>query len=349
MMASRFCGLGVTPGMRRQLTGFALAFGGMVLMSCNYISAKIAMQGFNPKTFATLWYVVATILGLGLTFAMGQGRQLKMRGRELRLMLWLGIALTFVALLGWTALSKMDPTFNSFLSRLTPMMTILLGVVLLKEHVRPLEWLAVAVMVGGGVLSTLGGTWQAEWWAILLTLAGCFCAAIQFTLAKFGEDRSIPPLVMNVYRTAVAAVVITLLTLAMGEFNLTQAQPRHWVALLLGAFLGPCLSVTLTFASYRYWEMTRTAMVLTLQPLAVLPMAWLMFHDIPGGWKLGGGMIILTGGLWLVALHRPVHAKAPFTDALPKISDGESRGGDRLHPACSIECSAVNHNQKIQP
>lgn len=299
----------ITPKMRVQLTGFALAFVSMVLMSCNYITAKIAMQGFNPKTFAALWYAVATILSLVLTFAMGQAKQLKTGGKELRLMLWLGLALTLVALLGWAGLSKMDPTFNAFLSRLTPMMTILLGVVLLGEHVRPLEWLAVAVMVGGGVLSTMGGTWKAEWWAILLTLAGCFFAALQFTLGKFGGDKSIPPLVMNVYRTAVAAVVITILTLALGEFDLAQAQPHHWAALLIGALLGPCLSVTLTFASYRYWDMTRSAMVFTLQPLAVLPMAWLMFHDIPGGWKLIGGMIILLGGLWLVSLHRPPHDK----------------------------------------
>lgn len=300
----------ITPKMRRQLTGFAFAFSGMVLMSCNFITAKIAMQGFNPKTFAALWYVTATIFSLVLTIAMGQGRQLKLRGEELRLMVLLGFALTFVAFFGWAGLSKMDPTFNSFLSRLTPMMTILLGVVLLKENVRALEWLAVAVMVGGGVLSTLGGTWQAEWWAIVLVLMGCFCAAIQFTLAKLGDDKGIPPLVVNIYRTAVAAIAITLVTLALGEFDPTKAQPRHWTALLLGALLGPCLSVTLTFASYRYWEMTRTAMVLTLQPLVVFPMAWLMFHDLPGGWKLIGGLIILAGGLWLVALHRPPHNPA---------------------------------------
>jgi chloramphenicol-sensitive protein RarD len=295
----------VTPKMRLQLTGFAFASGGMLLLSCNYITAKTALQGFNPKTFAALWYITATIFSLALTLALGQGHQLKVRGKELKLMLGLGIALTGSALLGWAALSMMDPTFNAFLGRLTPMLTILLGVVLLKEHVRPLEWLAVAVMVGGGVLSAMGGTWKAEWLAIILTLAASFCTALQFTIGKFGGEKSIPPLVMNVYRTAIAAVIIMIVTLALGDFDLSTAQSRHWIALLLGALLGPCLSVTLIYASYRYWDMTRTAMVLTLQPLAVLPMAWLMFHDVPGGWKLVGGMIILAGGLWLVTLHRP--------------------------------------------
>ncbi|TSA29317.1 MAG: DMT family transporter, partial [Verrucomicrobiaceae bacterium] len=51
-----------------------------------------------------------------------------------------------------------------------------------------------------------------------------------------------------------------------------------------------------------------TAMVLTLQPLAVLPMAWVIFHNTPGGWKLVGGIVILVGGLWLVSLHRPPHS-----------------------------------------
>jgi drug/metabolite transporter (DMT)-like permease len=325
----------ITPKMRRQLTGFALASGGMLLLSCNYITAKTAMQGFNPKTFAALWYIVATGYSLVLTFALGQGSQLKIRGKELRLMLWLGITLTLSALFGWAGLSKMDPTFNAFLGRLTPMMTILLGVVLLKEHVRPLEWLAVAVMVGGGVLSTMGGTWQAEWWAIVLTLAASFCTALQFTLGKFGGDKHIPPLVMNVYRTAVAAIAITVVTLAIGEFDLAMAEPRHWGALLLGALLGPCLSVTLIYDSYRYWEMTRTAMVLTLQPLAVLPMAYVIFHDIPGGWKLIGGLIILAGGLWLVALHRPPHNKSALPDG-GRDADGPERTSHLpIHPPSS--------------
>ena len=102
----------LTPKMRIQLKGFALAFAGMALMSCNYITAKIAMEGFNPKVFGALWYIVATILGLVMIFSTGQGRQLRIRGEELRLMLLLGMMLTFVALLGWTALSMMDPTFN---------------------------------------------------------------------------------------------------------------------------------------------------------------------------------------------------------------------------------------------
>lgn len=189
-MSERMGLLRITPKMRRQLTGFAFATGGMVLLSCNYITAKSAMRGFNPKTFAA-----------------------------------------------------------------------------------------------------------------------SFCTALQFTLGKFGGEKNIPPLVMNVYRTGVAAIALTLVTLALGEFNLANARPHHWAALLLGALIGPCLSVTLIYTSYRYWEMTRTAMVLTLQPLAVLPMAWLLFRDVPGGWKLGGGMIILAGGLWLVALHRPPHEK----------------------------------------
>lgn len=301
--------LRITPKMRVQLTGFVLAFGGMVLLGCNYITAKTAMQGFNPNTFATLWYAVATLFSLVLTLAMGQGPQLRVRGRELMLMLGLGLTLTCSALLGWRALSIMDPTFCAFLGRLVPMMIILLGVVFLREHVRPLEWLAVAVMVGGGVISTLGGTWQAEWWAIVLTLAACFFTALQFTLGKFGGDKNIPPLVMNVYRTAVTTVIISIVTLVRGEFDLSQAGSYHWAALLLGALLGPCLSVALIYASYRYWEMTRTAMVLTLQPLAVLPMAYLVFHDIPGGWKLSGGALILLGGVWLVSLHRPPHDK----------------------------------------
>lgn len=300
----------ITPKMRLQLQGFSLAFAGMVLQACNFITAKTALEAFNAVTFSVLWYVVATIYSLILTFSMGQGAQLRVRGKDLGLMVMLGLTLTLSAALGWAALKLMDPTFSAFLGRLTPMMVILLGTVMLKERLRLLEWIAVTVMVVGGAVSTLGGTWRLEWLGITLTLVASFFTAFQLTIAKLGGS-NIPPVVMNVYRTGVTALAFVVWCLLMGGFDLTAAQPRHWAGILIGAFLGPCLSITLLYSSYRYWDMTRSAMVLTLQPLAVLPMAYVMFHDIPGGWKLVGGLIIVAGGLWLVALHRPPHSKPP--------------------------------------
>lgn len=282
----------------------------MVLLACNYITAKTALEAFNPVTFSVLWYVVATVYSLVLTFSMGLGTQLRVRGKDLRLMVVLGMTLTCSAALGWAALKLMDPTFSAFLGRFTPMMAILLGTILLKERIRLLEWMAVTVMVGGGALSTLGGTWRLEWLGITLTLIASFFTALQLTIGKLGGS-NIPPVVMNVYRTGVTAIAFIVWCLVMGGFDLTPAQPRHWAGILIGALLGPCLSITLLYSSYRYWGMTRSAMVLTLQPLAVLPMAYLMFHDIPGGWKLIGGLIIVAGGLWLVVLQRPPDEKLP--------------------------------------
>jgi drug/metabolite transporter (DMT)-like permease len=68
--------------------------------------------------------------------------------------------------------------------------------------------------------------------------------------------------------------------------------------------LGPFLSHILFFRSYHYWDMSRSAMVWTLQPLVVIPLSWLVFHTAVTGWRLIGGLIILAGALALAALHR---------------------------------------------
>jgi drug/metabolite transporter (DMT)-like permease len=203
-------------------------------------------------------------------------------------------------------------------------MAILLGVVMLKETIRTQEWMCVLVMVAGGALSTMGGTWRAEWLGITLTLLASLFTALQFTIGKLGGS-NIQPLVMNVYRTGVAGTLFILWCVFMGGFDLTVAQPRHWYAIFLGALLGPCLSVTLLYASYRYWDLSRTAMVLTLQPLAVMPMAYILFQTFPGGWKLVGGLLIMVGALWLVVIKdRPsgkllaiTPAKAESTEDTP--------------------------------
>jgi drug/metabolite transporter (DMT)-like permease len=309
---------------RRQLKGFALAFAGMVLLACNYITAKTALEAFNPVTFSVLWYVFATAYSLILICLMGQVSQLRLSGKDFRMMMLLGLTLTGSAALGWAALKLMDPTFSAFLGRLTPVMAILLGVVMLKETIRTQEWMCVLVMVAGGALSTMGGTWRAEWLGITLTLLASLFTALQFTIGKLGGS-NIQPLVMNVYRTGVAGTLFILWCVFMGGFDLTVAQPRHWYAIFLGALLGPCLSVTLLYASYRYWDLSRTAMVLTLQPLAVMPMAYILFQTFPGGWKLVGGLLIMVGALWLVVIKdRPsgkllaiTPAKAESTEDTP--------------------------------
>jgi drug/metabolite transporter (DMT)-like permease len=53
-----------------------------------------------------------------------------------------------------------------------------------------------------------------------------------------------------------------------------------------------------------YWELSRASIVVVVQPLFVIPLAYLVFGKFPGGMELIGGMVILIGAFWLALVHR---------------------------------------------
>jgi drug/metabolite transporter (DMT)-like permease len=155
-------------------------------------------------------------------------------------------------------------------------------------------------MISGGVLSTLG-RWEFVGTGVVLTLiAGC-AVAVQMLIAK-ARVHEIHPNILVVYRVGVASIVILIWCLLTGRIDF-QVEASYWYVTLLGAFLGPCASFILTFRSYRYWDLSRSSLVRTVQPLFVLPLAYAVFGKLPVGRELLGGSIIMAGALWLAWIH----------------------------------------------
>jgi len=300
-----------TPGIRRHdpVRGLTFALSGTIFLSCNYVTAKYGLGGFNPETLAVTWMGAATVYAFIWAAMNGEVRQLALRGKALRWMLLLGVTNAACQLTMWKSLNQLDPTFASFLGRFAPLMAILMGAVLLKETIRRLEWAAVALMIGGGAWSS-GATFHAEWFGIILALTSAFFSAAQWPIAKHG-GLGVPGSVMNFYRVAIAAIAVTVWALAAGKIDISRATPMHWGVTLVGSLIGPFLSYLLMFRSYEYWPMSRSAIVWTLQPLIVLPLAAVVFGTVPTGSKLIGGFVTLAGAFWLAVLHRQSQLPPP--------------------------------------
>lgn len=113
---------------------------------------------------------------------------------------------------------------------LNPIVTVALGVLVLRERLRPLQWVAVGIGAGAGVyLSVAGGRFP----VIALTLAFSFAA---YGLVKKKVGASLDALHSLTAETAVlfpvAAVVLVVLSLR-GETTFTADAPLHPVLLLL--------------------------------------------------------------------------------------------------------------------
>ncbi len=282
--------------MEKRKKGFLYSLIGVFLVSTNFITAKYGLSQFNPESFCVIWTTASSFYSFLICLFFKESRKEVFTLRHIRPLTAIGISTGITMIFGWKGLSLLDPTFTSFLWRMFPVAVILAGVIFLKEKLKKEEIAAIGIMLFGSIYS-VQGRWNIVGKGVLfISFAILFCT-LQFILAKIYIDR-IHPNVMVAYRAAIAAIFVTLWGLFSGKL-MFNAEPRYWLVTLLGAFLGPCASFLFTFRAYRYWELSRASMLLILQPIIVLPMAYVFLGTIPEKEELIGGFIILAGAFWL--------------------------------------------------
>jgi drug/metabolite transporter (DMT)-like permease len=290
----------MSDGETDPVRGFLYALGGVVLLSTNFVTAKYALKGFNTETFSLVWTTAAGIYAVGIVLAQGPGQKELLFPHNRMAMLALGLATGVGMLLAWEGLSLLDPTFASFIWRFFPVVTMLAGMLILRERLSRQEVLSIAIMLFGSFWSA-AGRWHLVGKGIVLTmLAGC-AGTVQLLIAK-SQTHLVHPNILVAYRVVIGAVFI-----ACWAF-LTQKADfgvgiSYWCVTLLGAFLGPCASFLLTFRAFRHWSLAQTTAVLTAQPLLVLPLAYIFLGSLPTVRELVGGCIILLGAFWLAFIQ----------------------------------------------
>ena len=289
------------PTARDPLKGFLFALAGSVLLASNYIIAKYALRGFGPLTFAFIWVSVAALLMLLVIALQGKLRLLAVPRPAVKYVVIIGLFAWVNQSAFWAGLTRLDPSFASFLGRFWQLFAVLGGVLVLRERLSRAEVFAGALMIIGGCVSSVGD-WDIVGTGVVLIVIACAAFAALSVTMKLAVRRS-DPLVLNFYRLVCASVALGIGLLLSGAADFARAMPGHWGALLLGAVLAPCAGVVCMVQSYRYWELSRSTLVYMLQPLLVLPAACLALGMYPTRQQVIGGLIILAGGLWLVWIH----------------------------------------------
>ncbi len=296
-----------------------------VLLSAGLIAAKYAMQehgdaAFNAVTFTVIWTAASAFFATVIVVAGGQMRQLAIRRSSRKNILLLGVATAFGMILGWSGLERLDPSLSAFFFRFSPVLTLLLSAIVLKEKLLRRELLPIAVMILGGFVSAVG-RWEAIGAGAILVLLASVAFAVQLLLGKI-EAKTVPAAVLVFYRSTLACIGLTIWGLATGALAFDVASKYYLVA-IFGALLAPCLGLLATFQSYKYWGLSRYSIVFTVQPVFVLVMSYAILRQLPTQQGLIGGCIIMSGAFALGWIHlpkgpqsrRPRQAETPNADA----------------------------------
>jgi len=292
---------------KKKYLGLYYALAGTFLLSTNFITAKYALKGFNPETFSLIWTSAAALYALLIIVSKSQTKELRVKTDSRNKIILLGIITGAGMIFTWAGLALLDPTFQAFLFRFTPVINILFGSILFGEVLRLKEIFPIIVVVFGGLFSSISD-WKVISGGIILTLLAVLTTSVQLFIGK-DRIKTINPGVLVFYRAAIGSVVIFIWTFSAGKLVI-DASLSFWIVLLTGAFLGPTLSFLFLFHSFRYWEFYRTSVVLTIQPLIVLPLSYMFLDALPNRSQLLGGLLMMVGVLWLILIHIR-HGKIP--------------------------------------
>ena len=178
-----------------------------------------------------------------------------------------------------------------------PLIVTALSPVLLGEHVRRSQWLAIVVGLAGVLLILRPGT-GAFHWAGTFALAASVCFALYMIITRKVAGTS-PPLVTLVYSAPVGATVLTL----GAPWFWTPPRPSHWALMILMGLLAACGH----FAIVKAFELapaSRIAPFGYVEIVAATALGYVIFGDLPDAWTFVGIGVICAAGV-LVTYRAP--------------------------------------------
>lgn len=269
----------------------------ILLWSSAFISAKYGLPDAGPFSFLLTRFVVVMVLfgGLGLLL-----RRPWPRGAALSHMAVVGVLMHGVYLGGvFFAISRQMPAgLSSLIVSLQPILTAVLGIWLLGERPRPMQWLGIGLGAAGVVLvlwPRLGGA------VPLVGFLACLVALLAITVATIwqkrhggGMDMLTGNAVQAVAAAAFYAVAVVLFEPYRVVWTLEFSLAFGW--LVFGVSLG---AVTILMLLIRRGSAAATTSLFFLVPPVSALMAWLAFGETLGAGGIAG-LLIATAGVWLV-------------------------------------------------
>ncbi len=283
--------------------GFLYALAGSAFISAYFVTGKYAMTkgaGFNAETFCLVWIATTTFYASVIVLVRRGVGQVFIPKRSLPGVVGLGLTTGVGLILLYSGLRKIDPTFTAFIARSHPVMVILLGVIFLKERLHRIELLPLVLIVAGGVISVWGRPREVNIGVVLVFL-GYVAFAFHRLFIKV-ETKRLSTEVIVFYRALLALVIVSVWSLTTGRADF-DVPLRFWLVVFFGSLISPICGNLLSFHAYRYYSLSQSALVLMIQPVLVLPMAYVFLGTFPTRQGLLGGLLILIGAFAMVWIH----------------------------------------------
>jgi O-acetylserine/cysteine efflux transporter len=251
---------------------------------------KFALRGFDPMVLLCAELVAATVTLWGALLVSGCRRP-----ASWRVPILLGLLEPALAYLGDTVgLSHTNAVDGSIISGLESGLVVVLAVLLLGEAITGAAVVAVALGLGGLVITAGGGDGGSAFGDLCVT-AGVLSASLYSIAAKRFDDGA-DPLALTTWQFSSATVIA--LSVAAVRWSLSgtapqlSAAPRYWVAACAVGAVGLACSFLLYNRVLARADAGWTAIVLNLIPVfGMLSAIALLGEELSG--RAGAGALLV--------------------------------------------------------
>ncbi|MBN1120890.1 MAG: EamA family transporter [Anaerolineae bacterium] len=287
-----------------------------VLWSSSWVLIKIGLADIPPLLFAGLRYVWAFLVLLVVVMS-SRDRRAELRtisGRDWRRIAALGlISYALTQGLMYVALSYLEAVTLSLMLNFTSVVVALIGIVWLREMPTGLQWLGVAIYLGGTVVyfypAGLAGIESA---GLIIGGIVVLANAISSLLGReVNREKTVSPLMVTV--TSMGIGSLTLLAVALIIHGLPRIDLLGWAIIGWLAVVNSALAFTLWNHTQRTLSATESSVINNTMLIQIAVLAWLFLGEEITGIEVIGLALAVVGILLVQVRGRKTasNAEAP--------------------------------------
>lgn len=274
---------------------------GLLLMidSLHFVFARALIPYFDPAISATLVMVVAT-LQVGVYGWYKGVLSLSILFRHFRFFAVIGACVAVSTVLTYASVNYIDAGTASMLGKMTTLFSLIIGVVWLRERLRPTQLIGALVAIGGVLVISFQPGDVLQFGSFLVVISTASYAFHTAVVKRSGGEMDF--LNFFFYRLLLTTACLILIVLSRPAAWTPPPAIGWWLILLTGT-VDVVISRSLYYLALRRIPMSIHAIILTVSPVVSIVWAFFLFDTFPGPQELIGGTAVLLGVL-MTTLYR---------------------------------------------
>ncbi|SMC87717.1 DMT family transporter [Papillibacter cinnamivorans] len=307
---------------------------GNVIFGFSFLFSKQALTVAAPFVLLAVRFTAAFLL-MNVLVLTGKFK-ISLKGKNVRLLLLLGILQPFLYFICESyGIRLLSTSFTGTIIALVPVASLVLGILLLGEKVRPFQTLCALASVAGVFLTTLGQDSGSFSWLGFGLLVGAVLAAAVFTVLSRKISRQFTAFERTyvMFALGCAAFVAMALVECRGDIPGMLLAPLldagFWTSVLflagassVGAFL--MLNYALT-----YLDVAKVSIFANITTVISILAGVLILRESFGIYQVLGSAVIIAG---VYGVNRPVRKDGEPTGKENLLESGENGAGSALGP-----------------